>query len=267
MEIVFADDTKYPVEASESNDNAYYFTGCPVSSGRISFASCMAKCRTRKQGKLGEQYSDCSSLIGKKQCLAIKMRREELDAGHAIYFVSRVKLLAHNDYRTRVERQKWEHLQETGKRLRKPMEEESEDEAMEDIATFNAPEVAGFSAPQNPLIERQPGLGTYAYREYSAVECENLPAEALGKSDLEYQGTPAAGHKPVIKTQDPSNAVADTLNAAIREAIDAGDQTSPAPVPPATTTTKKPAVSMLPGESPLDYARRVSAMKGATDVK
>lgn len=264
----FSDDEKYPIEASQSGDNAYYFTGCPVSSGRLNYAACLAKCRTRKAGKLGEQYSDCSVLIGKRQCKALEMFAEEKEAGVALYFTSRLKLITHNEYRTRVERQTWEHFQKTGKRVRKPLEEEIDETAPiedgDDIAPFNAPEVQGYTPPVSPSIERASGLGTYAYREYSHVEREELPETVAIDSDDEsyttarvnYEKRRAAAHSApsaIEKSSVEKNEMADLISSAVKEAMAEKE-----PETPVKKKTTRPPIN--PGESPLDYARRVAAM-------
>lgn len=260
MELAFVDDTKYPIEASESGDNAFYFTGCPVSSGRINYGSCLAKCKTRKSGKLGEQYSDCSALIGKRQCMAIDMRMKELAENRAIYFVSRLKLLEHNDYRLRVEREKWAHLQETGKRIRKPLDGE------EETATFNPVNERGYRDAQDPLIERQPGLGTYAYREFSTEEMpdavsvdyvygeESSPGAYKTRADSVVLGRSAANHKPATSE---SNAMASVINQAVQDAL----QSEYEPAKETSLAQQVKSIQMLPGELPLEYAQRVSALR------
>lgn len=78
-----------PVEMSaDAKENAFHHY-CATVGHFKNYAVCCHLMTKRKEGRLSESYSECSVAIGKKVCPAIKMRREEIEAGHAIHFVSR----------------------------------------------------------------------------------------------------------------------------------------------------------------------------------
>lgn len=79
------------IEASaDSKRNAYSFA-CSVVGYRPNFSVCLHLMTKRKEGRLDVNYATCSAAIGNKTCPAIKMRKEELDKGQAIYFVERIR--------------------------------------------------------------------------------------------------------------------------------------------------------------------------------
>lgn len=91
----FEDTEVYPVEASADSSNAYYLPNCNAVNHRPAFAVCLHKIDLRRDGRLETQYAGCSAAIGGKTCQAIKLRKEELDRGQAIYFTNRNKMLSH----------------------------------------------------------------------------------------------------------------------------------------------------------------------------
>lgn len=90
----FVDDEVYPAEASEQGCNAYYLDKCDHVGHRPAYAACLKKVAERQHGRLDACNADCSAAIGKKDCLAAKMRKEEIVSGKAIYFINRQKLQA-----------------------------------------------------------------------------------------------------------------------------------------------------------------------------
>jgi hypothetical protein len=93
----FVDLDRYPVERSASGENAYYLAHCNVTNSRPSYAACLKRIADRKHGRLATEFADCSAAIGKKACPAQAMQRAEKEAGYALYFVPRLKLLEHSD--------------------------------------------------------------------------------------------------------------------------------------------------------------------------
>jgi len=103
----FEDAEIYPVEKSASGENAYYLENCEVVGHRPAYCACLRKVEDRKKGRLATAHSDCSAAIGKKQCAAQRMKKEELVKGQAIYFISRKKLAAFCQSEEAAERQKF----------------------------------------------------------------------------------------------------------------------------------------------------------------
>lgn len=81
----------FGAEHSATGNNAYYLAGCRHVCHRPAYASCLSKIAERKKGRL-EGDADCSAAIGRKDCPALAMKREEELAGKAIYFVNRKQL-------------------------------------------------------------------------------------------------------------------------------------------------------------------------------
>lgn len=102
----FEDIEIYPAEASEQGCNAFYLDNCEHVGHRPAYAACLKKVDDRKSGRLAPQYSDCSAAIGRKDCRAAKMRKEELAEGRAIYFINRQKMQAFHQERANAEEQK-----------------------------------------------------------------------------------------------------------------------------------------------------------------
>lgn len=103
----FEDNEIYPAEASEQGCNAYYLPGCEIAGHRPAYAACLKKIADRKNGRLTTSLSECSAAIGKKECPAMRMRKEELVEGRAIYFLNRNKLRSFMQYQSEMEQQRW----------------------------------------------------------------------------------------------------------------------------------------------------------------
>lgn len=103
----FEDIEIYPAEASEQGCNAFYLDSCEHVGHRPAYAACLKKVELRKHGRLDISYSDCSAAIGKKECRAMKMRKEELAEGRALYFINRNKLRSFQQYQAEMEQQRF----------------------------------------------------------------------------------------------------------------------------------------------------------------
>ena len=82
----------YPLEDSESGKNAFYFSDCEVPGHTVAYCVCLKKIKDHNEGKLSLAHSDCGSAIDRNQCKAARLRREEKEVGHALYFISRKRL-------------------------------------------------------------------------------------------------------------------------------------------------------------------------------
>ena len=87
-------DTEFEsVSKSESGKNAYYLDDCKIVQHRPGYASCLVKVldhRNHQRTVLG--CDDCFSAIGKGDCIAVGMRKEEEIEGRALFFVDRTAL-------------------------------------------------------------------------------------------------------------------------------------------------------------------------------
>ena len=52
----------------------------------------MRRIADRKEGRLITNEAQCSAAIGNRACPALAMKKEEKQAGHAIYYVNRIKM-------------------------------------------------------------------------------------------------------------------------------------------------------------------------------
>jgi hypothetical protein len=80
-----------PVEKSVGNGNAHIFY-CAFHESRRYYGTCCHLIESAKAGRLEGDEQSCSSAIrrGEGVCEALRMRREELEKGQAIYFVERL---------------------------------------------------------------------------------------------------------------------------------------------------------------------------------
>lgn len=93
IRMVELNDTEvYPISKSAEGTNAYYCEFCQYAGYRPSYASCLRRMADRKEGRLISNEASCSAAIGNKVCPALAMKAEEKQAGHAIYYVNRIKL-------------------------------------------------------------------------------------------------------------------------------------------------------------------------------
>ena len=81
-------------EASRDGKRNAFHVSCQVVGHNRPYAACLRLIDERKDGRLQVVYADCSAAIGKKQCPALQMRREEVEAHKAIYFIERARMLA-----------------------------------------------------------------------------------------------------------------------------------------------------------------------------
>lgn len=81
--------TELPIELSADGKRNAFVHHCAILNQRRSYAVCLHLCGERKKGRLDVTYSDCSTQIGKKLCPALKMRKQEVEAGHALFFEER----------------------------------------------------------------------------------------------------------------------------------------------------------------------------------
>ena len=85
-------DASIPPEASGDGRRNAFYTRCVIVGHSRPYAMCLRLCDERKEGRLEVVYSECSAAIGKRECPALGMRKEEHSAGHAIYFLERSKI-------------------------------------------------------------------------------------------------------------------------------------------------------------------------------
>lgn len=91
--VEFKDEEVYPIEQSTLGTNAYYCDYCGAAGYRPNYASCLRRIEDHKLGRLDSNEAACGAAIASgSACMVIGMRKEEEQAGHAIYYVNRTKL-------------------------------------------------------------------------------------------------------------------------------------------------------------------------------
>jgi hypothetical protein len=82
----------YSLEKSLSGTNAFYINDCAVAGHTAAYCSCLKKIMDNQNARLPAVYQSCGEAIDRNQCKAARLRREEVAAGHALYFISRARL-------------------------------------------------------------------------------------------------------------------------------------------------------------------------------
>lgn len=82
------------------------FHHCDIYQGRPSYASCLHVIElTMEKGDDFTLRPDCSKAIRERNCPAVKMRMEELKAGHALFFVDYKKLMERRGMQAALDRE------------------------------------------------------------------------------------------------------------------------------------------------------------------
>lgn len=115
-ELEEAREQNHPVDASLGGDNAFYLGHCGVVDHRPPYAMCMKHVADRKEGRLDSRWAACSAAVGNKTCAAIKLRKEELAAGKALYYVPRSRMRELAAEREEESNSRFARLLEGGKR-------------------------------------------------------------------------------------------------------------------------------------------------------
>jgi len=91
-----AEQPVYPPSQSYSGNNAYYEGACEPAGYTPSYATCLHKIRAlERDGSL--EFPACQAAIQGGSCMAVGMRKREEDAGRALYYWDRKRMLALND--------------------------------------------------------------------------------------------------------------------------------------------------------------------------
>lgn len=82
-----------PIAASACGKRNAFVLNCPRVGHQRHYAVCLNLIDKRKQGRLDVEYATCSAAIGNKACPALGMRKQEKEAGHALFFKERVRAM------------------------------------------------------------------------------------------------------------------------------------------------------------------------------
>lgn len=95
-------DISISTEASADGKRNAFAKYCSFVEHNKNFAVCLNLIERRKQGELDASYTSCSNAISNRVCQALQMRNEELDVGHAIYFIERERSGEYFDARSMI---------------------------------------------------------------------------------------------------------------------------------------------------------------------
>jgi hypothetical protein len=223
-----------PLSTSESVYNAYYLRGCEVVDRSPSYTSCLSKIKAVKNGHPMTFCEECNAAIRKGICDATGMRQKEELAGIALFFQPS------RSYR--------------GTRITNLT---PEDELP--VALTNDRRVAHVST--------DPRAANYQGRHN-----EYIPQFKGATAGVEAKkGAKVSAPKSTGKPADPfaSGGYEDAINEAVRElAVEpVAPKIEPVLVKQEPEAPKQPMerIVMMTGESPLQYARRVAALRQAQE--
>lgn len=91
---VDANGNRYGLERSAHGSNAFYFGDCDVAGQTVAYCVCLKKIAMNKQGQVYGGAQNCCDAIERNGCKADRMRREESEAGHALFYIERARLNA-----------------------------------------------------------------------------------------------------------------------------------------------------------------------------
>lgn len=210
----------YPVESSKSGKNAFYHH-CDHRGQSASYAVCLHTLDAIDEGRIKEdQFTDCQAACKTGMCEARRMRRKELDAGHALYFKERTNI--------------------------NPANKRSEKEAQEQALCASS----GKYDLTNPSFAR--GWNQVGSTKSSEPSIPKQPRKPVS----------VAVPKPVEK---PSGYIEQDFAKLVNTVASEKPTEKPAVLVEPEVTPTKPVFDdkPLPGETPLQFARRrAAAMKG-----
>jgi hypothetical protein len=220
---VFKDDTYYPPAQSAAGTNAYYLDYCTTGGCRPGYAVCLHKIQAHAEGRLPAMFSACQGAMEWKTCPAMAMRQQEELEGRAMFYVDRQKQQEFFEARAKapVTSEFLKELKAASKEARESREEKKPAPA---AVTKTAPQ----PAPAAPIIG---SVFSYAAAINEALNEETKPEPVRMQTQL-----------PVVPTAQPVTAIAATT-------------------PPSAARATIAPPKMLPGESMLEFAKRVRALK------
>lgn len=231
-------DTTYPPSKSAETYNAFYLKGCDHAQRSPSYTSCLFKINETEAGRT-HWSPECETAIQRRECPAMAMRDEEKLAGKAMFF-----------QQARVHR---------GFLITNLTPVESLPTRSEPGAHISAdPRAANYKGRLEPYIPPK-------NRDAKPAAAKPAPKREVGLVDTGSMAD-ALNHALTGKAHSEvtPRAVSEPASAPVTLEFKQEVRTAPAatsPVQAAAGVTTKTPIAMLPGESPLAYARRVAASR------
>jgi hypothetical protein len=221
------------IEASARSDNAYYLRHCPIVERGPSYASCLSRIDDILAGRVNERTAQCQRAYEANACISKGMREQEVIAGSALFYFPRpagkpfLPVAVAGDFGVMITNHTDPALYTPVKSTPKPKIEVVDTGGFADALNAALTELAEPEAIPVPSPVAIPVPSPVAIPVPS-------PVASAG---------PAPGDMPI-----------DRMVAAL-----------PIPMPPEpikTATTTRPPIN--PGETPLQYARRLASLKTST---
>jgi hypothetical protein len=224
---VFKDDTLYPPEASARGDNAHYLDYCEAGGHRPGYAVCLNKIRAVEERRLEGLLGGCETAITGRTCPAFHLRDKERLEGRALYYISRSRL---NEHIAELNRQPVQstfltELKEAGNASRAKVAAKRTEPVKPQPAPLVASMEGGYAAAINAAM---------AETVAGKPEPIKLDKEQSERFEKALDNPPAAN---------------DALKGAMKTAAAIGEPLKP--------TGSAPTIKPLPGESMLEFAKRM----------
>lgn len=219
----------YPLEASGWGKNTYYHH-CPVHNWQTNYAVCVTLIEKAENGlrkNLGS-YAKCVDCIKSGECPAVAMRQQEKEAGHALYYQPRREL----------------------KKLTEPLA----DKPVSSLGSVT-------SRKPRPSIMSIPATAAESARPAPVKPKPKVDAAPIVMDMSKIVNDLARGRVAVKEAAESLNKFADSMsNIEIASAESCPDKkvTNELTVQVEPVSTR---IERLPGESPLQYARRKAMME------
>jgi hypothetical protein len=234
----------HPVDASARIDNAYYLHHCKTLERPASYAACLSRLTDIDAGRTNERTAECAKTLAEGRCEAAGMREREKLAGTALFYFPRpakpfLPVKVAGDFGVPITN-------------------------LTDPALI--PKAGGPAKALPPITHRAPRVPAAAPDDYAGAI-----TAAVAKLNAATPENPIAGNDPALKTiaadlaargevtVPPRVAPVDPL-VAFKEKMAAGvSPVAAATQIAATAAAARPKIE--PGETPLQYARRLAALK------
>lgn len=210
----------FPPERSRSGTNAHYHF-CHIRGGQQNYGVCLFILEANDQGRLdADSFIDCQRACTRGDCEARKMQEEEKKAGRALYYKPRTNI--------------------------NPANTRSEKEAQESALTVSS----GKYDMTNDSFAR--GWAQVGAKLGKPQSDDGKTKSTSSSSSIK----PPRAVPPKPKTAYIEEGFADLVNVIASDKPKATPSLSPSPSPAPTKESIKP----LPGETPIEFARRRAAL-------
>lgn len=177
-----------PIDYSARGDNAYYCDYCNFAGHRPAYAACLDRI---KHGVHNANFNDCTTAIQNRNCPAMTMRAQEIEAGYALFYLDRAD----------VQRQVEQRLARAGIRINRDPNAAVTYKPF--VNTFEKSAKTETVAPSTPSTERE--VSGYAAAINKAMSEMTAEKPSIPKSSVvsSKKSVSADFNKTEIKASQP----------------------------------------------------------------